>query len=288
MKNKLTVVGITNSTIEEINNGWEYKYILEDLLYYYDIDLIITPKPTELYENCLIIYSCNSRNISNELFDYFKKYNENKIKFNLYHISNENLNHNCEYYDFANIVFRNYYDTNINKNNVHTLPLGYKSGFKNKNKEYKQMIDKKYDICFIGQLKSDRNNLYSIIKKFNNNFIHLTEKWDCKNSLKSSEVNEIYSETKIIPAPMGNISVDSFRICEILESGSIPIIKLYNGNDYFINIFGNHPIPVVSDWDELFLVFNQLKDNEEKLKEINEWYHNFKENLRIKIKNLLN
>jgi hypothetical protein len=44
----------------------------------------------------------------------------------------------------------------------------------------------------------------------------------------------------------------------------------------------------VSDWDELFLVFNQLKDNEEKLKEINEWYHNFKENLRIKIKNLLN
>ena len=126
------------------------------------------------------------------------------------------------------------------------------------------------------------------LKKFNNNFTHLTEKWDSKNSLKSSEVNEIYSETKIIPAPMGNINVDSFRICEILESGSIPIIKLYNGNDYFINIFGNHPIPVVSDWDELFLVFNQLRDNEEKLKEINEWYYNFKENLRIKVKNLLN
>ena len=53
MKKKLTVVGITNSTIEEINNGWEYKYILEDLLYYYDIDLIISLNPTELYENCL-------------------------------------------------------------------------------------------------------------------------------------------------------------------------------------------------------------------------------------------
>ena len=59
MKKKLTVVGITNSTIEEINNGWEYKYILDDLLYYFDIDLIISSKPTELYENCLIIYSCN-------------------------------------------------------------------------------------------------------------------------------------------------------------------------------------------------------------------------------------
>jgi hypothetical protein len=149
MKKKLTVVGITNSTIEEINNGWEYKYILDDLLYYFDIDLIISSKPTELYENCLIIYSCNSRNISDELFDYIKKYNENKIKFNLYHISNENLNHNCEYYNFANIVFRNYYDANIKKNNVYTLPLGYKAGFKNKNKNYTKMIDKKYDICFI-------------------------------------------------------------------------------------------------------------------------------------------
>jgi hypothetical protein len=74
-----------------------------------------------------------------------------------------------------------------------------------------------------------------------------------------------------------------------LESGSIPLIKIYFQEDYFKHIFGEHPIPTVRDWNEIPKILKDIKNNSnEKILEINEWYKKFKEELRTKIFNILN
>lgn len=285
MKKKLTVIGITPATLEQAINGWEYDYILNDLLSEFELDVRLIWDNLDLYiENSLIIYSSDERELNKNLRNYFETYKSRGIKFNLFHISNEQLRHNCDYYDYAEIVLRNYYDEKIIKNNVFTVPLGYKGGIKNRNETYLNFSQKKYDFCFIGQLKNDRLDLVRQISKSNKVFLHITNKWDCPTSISSKDMGDIYSSTLLVPCPMGNVNIDSFRICEVLESGSIPVIKKYNGNDYFEKIFGKHPIPIVNEWNEIVNVYNKILLNPDyEIEKINKWYRQFKNNLKKEI-----
>ena len=114
---------------------------------------------------------------------------------------------------------------------------------------------------FIGQLKSDRQELYDVVRKYNS-FLHTTNSWNCTTSLSVDEVSAIYQLTKFVPCPMGWIHPDSFRICECLENGSVPVVKRYEGKDYFENIFKYHPFPVVDDWSEIELLISNYSDFE--------------------------
>jgi|LakMenEpi03Aug12_release.lakeMendotaPanAssembly.Ray.scaffolds.fasta_scaffold247420_4 hypothetical protein len=290
MKSKITVIGITSANIENVFNGWEYTYIIKDLLANFEVDLkLISDKLDLFYDNCLIIYSCDERNIPSNLLEYFTEYKNRNLDFNLFHISNEQLRHDTSYYKLAKNVFRNYFDPSITLNNVLTLPLGYKNGFFNPSLTFKKVEDKKFDSCFVGQLKHDRINVVHEISNLDKKFIHITQQWDCPTSLPSEAVFKIYQDTLLIPCPIGNVNQDSFRICEILESGSIPLIKIYFQEDYFKHIFGEHPIPTVRDWNEIPKILKDIKNNSnEKILEINEWYKKFKEELRAKIFNILN
>jgi hypothetical protein len=233
--------------------------------------------------NSLIIYSNNSNNISEEFNRYLDKFVEAGYTFYLLHFSNENLEHNCDYYSKANHVFRNYYDPKINNNNVTFIPLGVKSGFiKNDDKTFKE---KKYEFSFIGQPKSDRQGLLSLMEKMENVFIHKTNSWNCATSLTQDECISIYEKTKFVPCPMGWVHPDSFRLMECLESGSIPILKNYNNLEYFTKVWGDSPLPVVNSWDEIIDYYNMDNDKYNELyKTVFNWYLIFKENLNLKIR----
>jgi hypothetical protein len=49
---------------------------------------------------------------------------------------------------------------------------------------------------------------------------------------------------------MGNVQVESFRLYEALEAGSIPIVEKRWTLDYFRLLLGEHPIPTVRSWAE--------------------------------------
>lgn len=237
-------------------------------------------------DNSVIIYSNNSNEISKEFDDYLDKFVKNKYSFYLLHLSNENLNHNYEYYKKANYVLRCYFDKNITSDNVINIPLGVKSGFLSKNSDTANN-EKKYDFAFIGQIKSDRNNLLENIQNYNS-FIHTTNQWNCPTSLTQKECSEVYSKTKYVPCPMGWTNPDSFRIMEVLESGSIPVIKRYNNLDYFKNVWGYTPVPIVDDWSELHhLAKIDDKEYNVMLDTILNWYQNFKTLLSNKIENII-
>jgi len=271
--------GSSGSSMEKI---FEYDYIINNLfsLFEKQIHCIKINEKKPHIENSLIIYSNNSYNLDDRLLNYFVELKNNNIDFNIFHLSNESLNHNFNYYSLAKKVFRNYIYPNITNANVLTLPLGYKSGIKFL--EPVKERNKKYKFCFVGQPKNDRFELINVLNEHDNNFIHLTKQWDCPTSLNTQEYQHKLSETLFVPCPAGNVHVDTFRLFEILETGSIPILKKYTNPEYYHLLLGNHPLPVISNWSELKIVESKLLDYgyDKKCEEIRSWYLSYKENLK--------
>lgn len=231
-------------------------------------------------DNSVIIYSNNSGDVPNEFKIYLEKFVKNNFNFYLLHLSNENLNHNCDYYSKANHVFRPYYDSKIELKNVTFIPLGFKSGFLSKENKSNE---KKYSSVFIGQVKSDREEIVNIIKNFQG-YIHTTNSWNCSTSLSTDLCSNIYNQTKFVPCPMGWVNPDSYRIMETLESNSIPILKTYDNLNYFTKIWGYTPIPTLNNWNDLENILRMEEDEYDLLHNtIHSWYENFKIFLSNKI-----
>jgi hypothetical protein len=266
---------------------FEYQYITEyvfkDIQYnkYFDNKSYST-----VLDNSVIIYSSNTNIIEKNFNDYLSRFDSLKFRYYLLHLSNENLNHEAEYYSKAHRVYRQYYDSTLNKDNVVFIPLGFKSGYLNKN--INNSFVKLYDFIFVGQIKSDREELCNILKNYKS-FIHNTYSWNCISSLSPDNCSKAYSETKFAPCPMGWVNPDSFRIMESLEHNCIPILKSYYNNfDYHTKVWGDTPIPRVESWQELEK-FNKLSDIEyQKLhKSVFDWYTEYKSNFSKLIKSTL-
>lgn len=281
-RNGISILG------DETNGQYEYitRVILKNVKYinYFDNNEYKT-----FLDNSIIVHSSPLPEISNDLKTYLQKYKSLNLKYILLHLSNENLNHNCDYYSEAEHVFRFYYDEEIKNPNVTTLPLGFVSGYMNTNGDINLSNDRYIPISFIGQVKSDRGMMVNSIKNINNSFLYLTSKWNCPNGLPIDEVVNIYKRTKFVPCPKGWVNPDSLRLFEALEWGCIPIIKKYDGVDYFEHIFGKHPIPTVDDWTEVSDLIDNLNNEnlDELILSINKWYIEFMKSISINVGNII-
>jgi hypothetical protein len=262
--NKLPI-NLIWQTFNGNQTNFEFEYTTEVLFKNFEQNRVFDDgKLSTVLDNSVIIYSNNSNTISDDFNNYLNKFVELGYTFYLLHFSNENLSHNCDYYD-----------SNITAENVIFIPLGVKSGFINKNDNSSKI--KEYEFSFIGQPKSDRQELLSIIENMDNVFIHKTNLWNCSTSLTQDECILIYNKTKFVPCPMGLVHPDSFRLMECLESASIPILKNYNNLEYFTKVWGNSPIPVVNSWDEIVNYYNMDSNKYNELYEnVFNWYSNFK------------
>ena len=71
--------------------------------------------------------------------------------------------------------------------------------------------------------------------------------WGDPNGLNVEQFSQVLSSSKYTLCPRGWISLDSFRLNEALECGSIPVSILdYDGSDYFYKIYGEHPFIIGS------------------------------------------
>jgi hypothetical protein len=58
--------------------------------------------------------------------------------------------------------------------------------------------------------------------------------------LNIEDYAQLLSETIFAPCPAGWENLDSFRVCEALEAGCIPIVERRPFYDYFRHLFGDH------------------------------------------------
>ena len=247
---------------------------------------------TTVVDHAVIIYSNNARGVSAQFRDYLTRFNAQNFTFFLLHLSNESLSHDSEYYKLAKHVMRSYYGnvhaTNVCDNNCLVVPLGFKTGFYNKHMTYRTLPPKKYTFCFIGQPKSDRVDVIDALQRVGNSFIHTTNRWNCPSSLSATECAAVYRETRFVPCPMGWTHPDSFRIMEVLESGSIPVLKAYPNLEYFTKVWGESPLPTVDSWGQLDAL--ALLDSErycELYSNVMRWYDLFKTDLADKIRTIV-
>ena len=87
---------------------------------------------------------------------------------------------------------------------------------------------------------------------------------------------------------MGWSHPDSFRIMEVLESGSIPVLKTYQNLEYFTKVWGDSPLPTVDAWvklDELAQIESERYD--ELYSSVMRWYDRFKTDLAEKIRTIV-
>ena len=200
----------------------------------------------------------------------------------LVHLGNEFLNNmekNIEIYKKCYCVLRPYFFFSNLKNICH-IPVGYKKS----NKFYKEK--KKFTWSFIGTIyKSSRNDLIEVFKeKFNNFYFHKTDYFNDKKSLSSDEMYKIISESVFSPCPQGFYHPETYRVFEVLENNSIPI--LLDHNNFFEKIFPNNNLIKVKYWKEFIKKYDQI--NTEESLELNlKWYFNYKNNLKLKIKNII-
>lgn len=229
-------------------------------------------------DHSIIVYSSAQVVLDPILRDYFQRHHS----FGLIHLSEERLNHEKDYYKKARFVLRSYHDPRISDDHVFSLPLGFQSGYLNKDSDI-DFDAKNLVWSFAGQVKSNRRPMIKAFSKLKPHKLVLTKVWADPNGLSVSDMAEVYRRSIFAPCPFGNRNPDSFRIMEALEYGCIPVSISFLGEDYFKYIFGDHPFLIASTWSDALKEMNYLLDHPTLLRErqlrVWNWYQNFKEDL---------
>ena len=83
---------------------------------------------------------------------------------------------------------------------------------------------------------------------------------------------------------------ETYRLYESIESGCIPIIE--NPHNFFNLFLPNNPMIKINLWKDASEIIKKLKNDEKKKIElsynIQNWWEEYKKNLRNKIKGILN
>ena len=181
---------------------------------------------------------------------------------------------NCDY------VWRAFCSNKYFENNhVTCIPIGYKSGVLNKQKN-----NRKYKWAFVGTPhKSSRHDLLFQFTDIEPFFCHKTEKFDEK-IISVDEMNEALSLTEFLPCPNGFVHPETYRLYEALEYGCIPIVE--STYQYYDRLFPNNPFIKVNKWSEARPIIKgwgneQIKQKKE---ECQIWWNEHKDKIQNFIK----
>ena len=161
------------------------------------------------------------------------------------------------------------------------------------NKKHFNKIHKKYIWCFMGQIHSqgERAKMIKSLKSIKGSYFCSTNtSWQSSDSIDTVRYKRIMQQSIFVPCPRGNNSPDTFRLYEVIESGSIPIVER---DEYWNHLFGDdHPLIEVSDWgkaaDDISALSKEIEWQEEYSRKLTSWWNDQKNKLKQKIKTTIN
>ena len=150
-------------------------------------------------------------------------------------------------------------------------------------------MNKKYVWSFAGEVHeaSSRAQMIDALKKIDGEyFCKINDGWESKGNLSTQEYKQLLRDSIFVPCPRGNDSVDSFRLYEALEVGSIPVVER---DEYWNDLFGDdHPLIQVSDWSKAAKDIEILSDEPDWLNNysnrLSSWWNEYKNDLKRKIR----
>lgn len=121
---------------------------------------------------------------------------------------------------------RNYINPkSYNNEKCITFGLGYRSGFNAGNVKKKQSSKRNFIWNFIGTVHA--GNRVFALKSFETlqpHFVHGTSNFNSADYLPIDQYADIIRDSVFTLCPMGHVNIDTFRIYEALEGGSIPVV----------------------------------------------------------------
>jgi hypothetical protein len=202
----------------------------------------------------------------------------------LLHLSDESYAGGYEVYDCFRGVFRNYWSSIFRPQQVFTLPLGYCDGLRH-DAPSTPASKRRYVWSFLGSIlsKSSRPDMAQALAAITPNFFHITDTGK-KNFLPRTEYKTVLLDSAFAPCPMGNLNLESFRVYEALECGSIPIVEKRLALNYFGCLLGPHPLPAVRTWRAARALIRRFLNNAEALdrlqQQCTQWWGEYKSKLR--------
>lgn len=104
---------------------------------------------------------------------------------------------------------------------------------------------------FTGQSNGTRVEMAKALASVGPNFCKIVDVQRGQVQLSRARFLELLRESAFCPCPMGNVQLETSRLYEALEYGTIPVATRRMGLDYFERLFGaQHRIPVFADWRE--------------------------------------
>lgn len=241
---------------------------------------IVDGKHEFVLDDCLLIDS----GLHTRPANYYKQFRGKNAW--LLHLSDETYSGGYEAYANFRGVFRNYWSSAFTSSRVFQLPLGYSDGVAPR-LAGPGALPRKYLWSFLGQGdKSSRPDLLDAFQSLSPNFV-LRTNIPGSRACTPSEYREVLLNSTFVPCPMGNVNLDSFRVYEALECGSIPIVEKRLQLDYFRRLLGDHPIPTFSTWAKAAQFISALQADPQKLHNVRNncfaWWRSYKQLLQERI-----
>lgn len=138
-------------------------------------------------------------------------------------------------------------------------------------------VPRNLDWMFAGQITHDRRrDCVRELKAlaYPNRMLIETESFGA--GVPQADYLALMSRARVVPCPAGPATPDSFRMAEALELGCVPIIDAVSLKletfGYWEKVFGEHPLPVVTDWEELPEVIAKVLENWERYQRLTQFF----------------
>lgn len=179
-------------------------------------------------------------------------YHLTQTPYTLVHLSDEYLDDDYSCYRSPECVqvFRNYYHPQLQSDKdiahkITTFGIGYRNQLKLTSVTSLLSEERPYAWSFAGYLKkSDRYLICELFKKCQPYHIHETSGFN-SGILEPSVYGSILRQSKFVLCPVGNCSLDTFRLYEALEAGAIPLTLYTNINQPFVRHLAHY-------WSHIF------------------------------------
>ena len=244
-------------------------------------------------DNCLLIDSyLHAR--SPEYYAQFRGHNAW-----LLHLSDETYEGGYDAYANFRGVLRNYRSGVFNPERVFQLPLGYGDGLEH-NVALSAIANGRsqapVELRRRGTQEFSRPEMLRTFAPLEPQYLRIIDRDIVRITdgphhapLSRRDYQHTLLDSVFIPCPMGNVSLESFRIYEALESGAIPLLEKRVFFDYFAGLFGEHPLPTFTSWRQAAQFVASVRADSQALNQLQQqcsaWWSGYKATLSARVEN---
>lgn len=210
----------------------------------------------------------------------------------LLHLSDEWYSGGYEIYTEFDFVLRNYYSRAFEQAGIMTLPLGLTNGAANLHPAA-LASERRYLWSFSGSRTAARMTMY---RQFKDIEPGCALWYDMRRQeappLDRAGFKNLLAQTVFQPCPMGNVTLETFRLYESLEMGCIPLIEQRPWLRYYDRLLPGHPLPRFTNWSSARAFVEAHRSDPARLdalqRTVHHWWQDYKQLLRKSVMKFTN